>query len=340
MPHSLTEIAGGNLKLASEVSDTLLTTTPLDLASCFEHVRLQGPFNPALPIAPGSPSGFQIAFGGGYVTTGWALIEEGPVKEMVCITGMVNIPPGNYIYTVSRIKFPYTPAAKLYGIGPVQWDKINVIDPNPACKELSTLSAQGPWRDQEVFRQVFLALTAAEWSAVYQEVAGGPPPPGTRDEQIWDLITNYFRAPGHTVGPGSYNPGSVLEDGGPQVSFALASFEDQFEEVSGAATFDEFIWEVPFDLLLTRASIYTNASTAADGYVTITKNDVVAVVAAGPVPPNRNLPAVTGVLKGLDLPNVPCVKGDKLTVRLNLPTLNTVKRAKVVLGYASRLSNL
>ena len=44
---------------------------------------------------------------------------------------------------------------------------------------------------------------------------------------------------------------------------------------------------------------------------------------------------IFGVIKGVDLPNIPVVKGDKITVRLNLPTLNTIQRANVVIAPAA-----
>jgi len=122
--------------------------------------------------------------------------------------------------------------------------------------------------------------------------------------------------------------------------FAQDSFEDQFEEAVGQMTFFDMSWEVPFNLLLTRASVFTNSSIISDAYLEIFKNGDTGnvIVAPGPVPPNRNLPAVGGLLKGLDLANIPCVQGDKITVRLHLPTgPNTLKRVKWVLAYACEL---
>ena len=122
----------------------------------------------------------------------------------------------------------------------------------------------------------------------------------------------------------------------PDGAYSRGTFEDQIEEFSGQNTFEEYTFEVPFDCVLIRASVGTKSATAVaqDAYVTIKKNLVTDVVAAGPVG-NRTLKVKTNFLNGVDLANIPCMKGDKLTVRLNIETLNTVSRAKVVIAHAS-----
>lgn len=124
------------------------------------------------------------------------------------------------------------------------------------------------------------------------------------------------------------------------MSFACGSFEDQFEDFNGQSTFEEIKFEVPFDCFLTRASLSTVASTAADAYARVIKDkglgSELIIVDAGPAPPSRNLPAVTGVTTGLDV-LVFLQKGDLITVELNLVLTNTIKRAKYVLGYACPL---
>ncbi len=124
------------------------------------------------------------------------------------------------------------------------------------------------------------------------------------------------------------------------MSFALGSFEDQFEDFNGAATLDEITFEVPFDCFLTRASVSTIAATAADAYARVIKDkglgSEVIIVDAGPAPPNRNLPVVTGGTTGVDVMTF-LEKGDLITVELNLVLTNTIKRAKYVLGYACPL---
>jgi hypothetical protein len=123
--------------------------------------------------------------------------------------------------------------------------------------------------------------------------------------------------------------------------YAQASFEDQFEERTGQNTVEEYSFEVPHDVILTRASCGTKLATAAalDGYILISINNITPVVVAGP-PGNRTLKVKTNFLNGIDLPNIPAFKGDKVTVCLILETLNTVHRAKVLIAYACLLERL
>lgn len=129
----------------------------------------------------------------------------------------------------------------------------------------------------------------------------------------------------------------------PHGPYACDSFEDQFEDVSGLNKVEIFTFEVPFDLVLTRASVgtVTASAPAEDAYVVISKRPgPVSIVAAGPLPPNRNLPVKTNFIKGLDLPNIPCLKGDLIDVCLFLVSNNTVHRVKVVLAYCALLKRL
>jgi hypothetical protein len=123
--------------------------------------------------------------------------------------------------------------------------------------------------------------------------------------------------------------------------YAQGSFEDQFEAENGQNTFFRYKFEVPHDILLTRASVGTKLATAAaeDAYIVIVKNGVTQVVAPGPAL-NRTLKVKTNFLNGVDLPNVPCLKGDIIDVCLFLVTLNTIERAKVVIAYGCELHRL
>ena len=123
--------------------------------------------------------------------------------------------------------------------------------------------------------------------------------------------------------------------------YGLGSFEDQFEGVSGQNTFFAYHFEVPFDCVLIRASAGTRIATALalDAYVVISKNGATPIVAAGP-PGNRTLKVKTNFLNGVNLSNIPCLKGDRIDVCLFLETLNTITRAKVVIAYGCLLHRL
>jgi hypothetical protein len=122
--------------------------------------------------------------------------------------------------------------------------------------------------------------------------------------------------------------------------YALGSFEDQFEAVSGQNTFFRYKFEVPHDILLIRASVGTKIATAVaeDAYVLISKNGV-PFVGPGPMG-NRTLKVKTNFLNGVDLPNIPALKGDVIDVCLFLETLNTIERAKVVIAYGCHIHRL
>ena len=123
--------------------------------------------------------------------------------------------------------------------------------------------------------------------------------------------------------------------------YAQASFEYQFEAESGQNTFFKYKFEIPHDIILTRASVGTRLATAAaeDAYIVIVKNGITQVVPPGPLL-NRTLKVKTNFLNGVDLPNIPCQKGDSIEVSLFLETLNTITRAKVVIAYGCELHRL
>jgi len=127
----------------------------------------------------------------------------------------------------------------------------------------------------------------------------------------------------------------------PHGPYGQGSFEDQFEEFTGQNTVVTYSFEVPFDLVLVRASVGTKSETSAldDAYIAVSKNITTDIVPAGPSG-NRTLPVKTNFLKGVDLANINCKKGDKITVCLFVEALNTVKRAKVVLAYCCLLQRL
>lgn len=114
--------------------------------------------------------------------------------------------------------------------------------------------------------------------------------------------------------------------------YSMSSFDDQFESLVAVQNIvEEFSWEAQHAMVLTRASVYTKSATSADAYITIVKNGLTDIVAAGP-PGNRTLKVQNNFLTGIDLANIPILKGDKITVRLNVVLLNTIARCKVVLG--------
>ncbi len=346
MPHVLIEIDGsGDLRLASEPCGTVFTVTPLSLP--FLRLKVSA-ITPTTPIASGPSVVVTVPDASIFSVGEFVEVEQGADKDFTSIEAVVT--GGPETITLKALANSYTVGVQIYQLE-MFYDRLLVVDPNVGCKEVTTLSLYGSWRDQMVFRAVWAAITQAEFDFMVTDLGVTPLDPGTRDEQIDQLICDrlaelnigskgLFCNEIGISGPGIFSPDVDLEDGGPFVSHSCATFESQFEDVTGTATFDEYIFEIPFDTFLTRASVHTNASSAADAYITITKNDVVPIVAAGPVPPDRNLPAVTGVVKGVDLAAVPVLKGDKITVRLNLVLANTVKRAKVVLAHAPRLKNL
>jgi hypothetical protein len=345
--HTCAEISGLNVKMVNDVYDSIFVVPVTDLFFAYERVREFS--NPVfVPAPPGGPVNITVANPGPQPAAQvgeFILIEEGGLKEIVPVTAVV-VGVGTDMYTVPALTQAFTLLAKVYTLK-VYYDKLVVVDPNPVVLEETTLSVYGNWRDQMVFRLRYAQMSLAEFNFMLS-TEGEPPvgavTPGAIEDWICEVLFQQLMAihceDWGVEGEGAMNPGIRNDDGGAFVSHSCATFEDQFEDFSGSGTFDEYIFEVPFDTYLTRASIHTNASTAADAYVTIHKNDVIPIVDAGPVPPNRNLPAVTGVIKGVDLPNIPVVKGDKITVRLNLPTLNTIQRANVVIAHAPRLVNL
>jgi hypothetical protein len=345
--HTCAEISGTNVEMVNDVYGTTFVAPVASLPFAYEKLRkFTAPV--FVPPPPGGPINITYANAGAQPAAQVGeliLIEEGALREIVAVTA-VAFPPGFDTLTVAGLVGAFTVAAKVFTLK-VHYDKLLVVDPNPLCLEVTTLSLYGPWRDQMVFRLRYAQMTLGEFNFMLS-TEGEPPVGAVDDAAIEAFVCDVMFDGNHGLhcedsgvsGQGAFSPGTRLDDGGPFVSHSCASFDDQFEEVSGVGIFDEYIFEIPFDTYLTRASVHTNASTAADAYVTITKNDVTPIVAAGPVPPNRNLPAVTGVILGVDLANVPVVKGDKITVRINLPTLNTIQRCTVVIAHAPRLINL
>jgi hypothetical protein len=354
------ESAQGDFRLASEPCGTIFNVDPADLQ--FPRLRTEE-ITPTPGFGPGAGVVVTVPDSTKFQVGEFVEVVDPTVPGKLELTSVTAIDAGgpNTITLRALVNTYNNVATRIYKLF-VYYSYLIAVDPNPACTEVTTISLYGTWRDAQVIRAKWTDLSNDEFDFMFTDITDDAAPVTPRDEAIADLIcTRMPRFPlipafadfwanlgiplnicdeQGVTGEGTYNPGTNIEDGGPFVSHSCATFEDQFEDFSGTATFDEYIFEIPFDTFLTRASIHTNASTAADAYVTITKNDVVPIVAAGPVPPNRNLPAVTGVVKGLDLPNIACLKGDKITVRLNLVLANTIKRAKIVLAHAPRLKNL
>ena len=341
MPHTLADIVTGDLRLVSEVCGTLFTVAPADLQT-FPHARLSD--DPVVGAMPAAGNNVSVAVANS------AIYADGEFVEVVVplnptlrdFTFVVSKPDPTHVILRKIVTNFGVSAASLYQLE-MFYDMLAVIDPNPLCTEITTLSLYGSWRDQTVFRKVWAAMDQVAFDRMAFVLDVLPLGAGTREEQIaeiYDKLTARKASSKSAEGAGTFNPGNNILDGGAFVSFANGTFEDQFEDFAGTATFDAYSFEIPFDCFLTRASIVTMTSAVADAYVTILKNDVTAIVDAGPVPPNRNLPAVTGELKGLDLANVPVIQGDKITVKLNLVAANTIHRAKVVIAYAAKLKNL
>ena len=119
-------------------------------------------------------------------------------------------------------------------------------------------------------------------------------------------------------------------------AFGQASFDGHFkDQVSQQNITVDLTFEVPFDCMLTRASVFTNTGIAVDAYVTMFKNDG-SQLSDHIVDPSQ-LPVFTNQLNGINLPNIPAYKGETITVRLNIFSLNTVQRCKWAIGCASRV---
>lgn len=343
MPHTVSAIAGGNATLVNGIYGTSFTAPVASFPFYREKVQQIVPS----PAAFGPGAGIVVTVPNAAIFTVGEFVEiqDLAVATYQDLTSITAINIGLNQITLKSVANTYT-QARIYKVN-LRYDMLVVVDPNVLCLETTVLSLYANPRDYALVIAVWNALTAAEFTqmvAVFNTIYPGISPlaAGTRVQQIAELYGKLLALTGSkpvVTGPGTFNPDQNPQDGGAHVSYASGSFEDQFEDVTGTATFDEYSFEAPFDLILTGASIITVASTGPDAYVTIQKNGV-DVVGPGPVPPNRNLPAVTGVQKSVPIANVPVAKGDKLTVRLNLVLANTIKRAAVVLAYASLLKNL
>lgn len=331
MPHTLESIDGSDLVLVNEKYQTRFTVTAADLPFMRSLASEDTPLG---AFGPGSSVNVSVADASLYTVGEFVEIREGSDRDFTSITARNT---GTDVITLKSLDNAYTTAARVYQLDLV-YDKVLVVDPDSSCKEVTAISLLGPVRDQMIVRKVWADLTASEFARLAAVL--GVSVSGTRAEQVsqvYDALVASSGVKARASGPGIFDQNIVQRDGGEFVSFSRGSFDDQFESASGTATFDEYSFEVPFDCFLQNATIYTNEASAADAYVTITKNDVTAIVAAGSAPPNRNLPAVTGESKSHELANVPAAKGDKLTVRLNIVGANVIERCKVSIGYAARL---
>ena len=121
-------------------------------------------------------------------------------------------------------------------------------------------------------------------------------------------------------------------------AFGQASFDGHFKDTTGQNITVDLVFEIPFDCMLTHASVFTNSAIAVDAYVTMFRGAGVAgpdqIVNAGV------LPVFTNQLNGVDLANLAMFKGDKITIRLNILSLNTVQKVKWVLAHASKVAPL
>lgn len=331
MPHTLEAVSGGNLRIVNEVLGFRYTVAAASLA--FVRRLIASVTVTAGPFGSGSNVVVHVPNAVAYTAGDFVEVREGSAKDY---TSVVSVNVGAGTITLKTLANVYTVAAKVFQLA-VSYDMVVI----PDAGETTAVSLYGTTRDQMVVRAVWTALTAAEFARMAAllgvTVSGST---AQKVGQVYDALVAAKKLEPRAVGAGVLDPSLFQRDGGEFVSFSKASFDDQFESASGTATFDEYSFEVPFDCFLQRASVYTNLASALDAYVTITKNDVTPIVASGPIPPNRNLPVVTGQQKGVDLSNIPCQKGDKITVRLNIVGANTIQRCKVSIGYAARLLSL
>jgi hypothetical protein len=121
-------------------------------------------------------------------------------------------------------------------------------------------------------------------------------------------------------------------------AFGQASFDGHFKDTTGQNISVDLIFEIPFDCILKRASVFTNSAIAVDAYVTMFRGTGVAI--QDQIVNPGQLAAFTNQLNGIDLANLPMFKGDKITVRLNVLSLNTLQKVKWVLGCASPVGPL
>jgi len=108
--------------------------------------------------------------------------------------------------------------------------------------------------------------------------------------------------------------------------YAQGTFDDQFDSVGGDNTVIEYSLTVPFDCVLRRAL----AASANDAYITVELNGTPIIVQGDGL-------LADVIIKAKDIV-VPADQGDKLTVKLHLVSSNVVKRAKVVIAYAAKVS--
>jgi hypothetical protein len=328
----LESVSGTDLVLVNELYQTRFTVGSDELP--FTHSLLSAVTVLSGPITAGANKVVSVPDAAIYTVGEFVEIREGASKDF---TSVVARDTGIDTITLKLLGNSYTILAKIYQLD-IRYDVVLVVDPDVACKEVTGISLLASIRDQMVIRKIWTDMTDNEFArlaAVLGVTVSGTRP--NRVSQVYNALVAASGAKPRASGPGVFDQNIFQPDGGEFVSFSHASFDDQFESASGTATFEEYSFEVPFDCFLQRASIHTNSSTALDAYVTITKNDVTTIVAAGSPPPNRNLPAVSGETKGVDLANIPTAKGDKLTVRLNIVGANTLSRVKVSVGYAARL---
>lgn len=111
---------------------------------------------------------------------------------------------------------------------------------------------------------------------------------------------------------------------------AQGTFDDQFDAVAGNNVAFEYSFESPLYCFLRRLSTFAKDASAGDAYVTLLINGVEVVSLADGV-------GMTAAIDFKVLDDIEVLQGDKITVRLNLVTSNTVHRGKVVLAYAAPL---
>jgi hypothetical protein len=332
MPHTLAhyDSGSGNLTLVSPLFATPLVVAANALPFAYRHLTSVGV---SIGFNAGANVLVLVLSTGAFQVGQFVEVTEGANKDYTSVTA---INPGVSI-TLKALVNNYSNLAKVNTLD-IEYDKVQVLQ--PSCPEQTILSHYASVNDNQAVRAVWTALLQPEFDFMVAflgfVLAAGP-----RAQQVAELSGDLFAQAGQkpaVKGQGIYDPQTPNRDRGDFVSYARASLSDEFESFVGLLnSFDQMSFEAPFDMLLEHASVFTNASTATDAYLTIIQNDVTIIVPAGPLPPNRNLPAVTGLLQGFDLANVPITKGDKITVKLNLVTAQTITRCKWTIGYKSKL---
>ena len=343
MPYRLTKIdeSSGAVTIGTEVggADVQVLSPPSIGASGlrFAHRRLSA-VKATAPASPGSTVAISVDSSSGFTAGDFAIIQRQSAPNEIDAEMVSLEVAGGGVLTVRTLVNAVAIGDEVFRLS-VPYDKVVFL--LSGLSEITEFSLYGSVNDQLLFRRIYEDLPTLEFDRMVA-LLGVTITPGTREDEIQQLIDELFTGKLLTnpvSGQGTFNPENPTFDASAIKDLSCGSFEDQFESVSGTSTFDEFIFEVPFDFSLIRVSCTTKTTTASDAYVTVVKNGVTTIIGAGPAAPDRHLPAIGGQSNGLDI-IANCLKGDIIRVRLNLDSTNVVDRAKVVLGYVCPITQL